>query len=146
VIRELRHRSKGRRESGAFLFGRKGEKSPRITAYRCYDDLDPDAYRGGAIEFHAAGYAALWQHCRQKQLRIIADAHTHPGGNVNQSPIDRRNPMIPSVGHTAIIVPNFGRTPWWSLDEIGVHEYLGNFKWRTYRSSALPPRIKLALW
>jgi hypothetical protein len=49
------------------------------------------------------------------------------------------------VFHTAMIVPNFGNTGWWSLSAVGVHEYLGNFKWRTHPRSP-SRRVKLSLW
>ena len=59
VIRDLRRRGKGVRESGAFLLGRLDNSQPRVTSYVCYDDIDPDAYQLGAIAFHASGCAAL---------------------------------------------------------------------------------------
>ena len=69
----------------------------------------------------------MWERCRKSALQVIGDVHTHPEGHISQSEIDQRHPMIPVVGHTAIIVPNFARTPWWSLRAVGVYEYCGNF-------------------
>jgi proteasome lid subunit RPN8/RPN11 len=146
MIFQLRRRSAGRRESGAFLVGRLKAGTPRVTSFICYDDLDPNAYDTGAIYFHDVGYSALWQHCRERKVEVLTDVHTHPSAGVAQSPIDRKNPMIPMVGHTAMIVPNFGRTPWWSLDGVGIYEYLGNFNWRTHYPSVAPGRINLTLW
>jgi proteasome lid subunit RPN8/RPN11 len=146
TIAELRRRGHGARESGAFLLGRQGGFSAKVTSFICYDDLDPDAYQSGAIEFHAAGYAALWKHCRQKGLQLLCDVHTHPGKDVRQSHIDRRHPMIAISGHTAMIVPNFANTSRWSLQAVGVYEYLGNFEWRTYDSRTSPCRVQLTLW
>lgn len=145
VILDLRRRGGGRRESGAFLLGSLRGPTAVARSYVCYDDLDPNAYQGGGIAFHAAGCAALWSYCRKSGLEILADIHTHPGGNTGQSETDRRNPMLPLVGHLALIVPNFAHTPWWSVDGVGVYEYLGNFQWRTYnnRPAAL---LKLTLW
>ena len=100
----------------------------------------------GGITFHAAGYAALWQYCREWRLQLLADVHTHPGSHVKQSPTDQHNPMVPVVGHTALIVPNFGRTPPWSLGGVGVYEYLGSFKWRAHAPSGGTRRIALTLW
>jgi len=143
AILQLRKRSAGCRESGAFLLGQ--ENGARVSAFICYDDLDPRAYQHGAIAFHDAGYAALWRQCRERKLQVLADIHTHPGASTLQSPTDQRNPMIPTVGYTAMILPNFGRTPWWTLKDVGVYEYLGNFKWRTHPPSA-PRRVALTLW
>ena len=146
LLRELRRRGAGHRESGAFLLGHRRGARGLITAFTCYDDLDPDACQFGAITFHADGYAALWEHCRKKELQVIGDVHTHPEGSIGQSEIDHRHPMIPVVGHTAIIVPNFARTPWWSLQAVGVYEYLGNFEWRAHHVSQRRRRMRLTLW
>jgi proteasome lid subunit RPN8/RPN11 len=146
MILQLRQRGAGKGESGAFLLGRQRGAAGRVTTYVCYDDLDPHAYQSGAIAFHAEGNAALWQYCRKRKLQVLADVHTHPGKNVLQSFIDRENPMIPVVGHTAIIVPHFAHTPWWSLSAVGVYEYLGGFKWRTHGASERPPRVALTFW
>jgi hypothetical protein len=54
--------------------------------------------------------------------------------------------MLPVLGHTAMIVPNFAKTAWWSLNAVGVYEYLGGFKWRTYPASTRRRRVKLSLW
>jgi proteasome lid subunit RPN8/RPN11 len=146
VIFQLKRRGRGKRESGAFLLGPQDSATGIATAYICYDDLDRDAYLSGAISFHAAGYAALWQHCREKNLQVLADVHTHPGSYVNQSSIDQGNPMIPVEGHTAMIVPNFARTGWCSLSAVGVYEYLGDFKWRIHGASQKPRRVSLVPW
>ena len=145
LLRQLRRRGAGYRESGAFLLGRRLEGQARVTAFVCYDDLDPNACQSGAITFHARGYAALWEHCRNRGLQIIADVHTHPGSHVGQSSVDRHHPMLPVTGHMAIIVPCFARTSLWSLRSIGMYEYLGNFEWRSHLPSHHRP-IKLTLW
>jgi proteasome lid subunit RPN8/RPN11 len=146
VILRLRRQGAGKGESGAFLLGQQRGNFARVTTYVCYDALDPNAYQFGAIAFHAAGYAALWEYCRDKKLQVLADVHTHPGKDVRQSSIDQRNPMVPVPGHTAIIVPNFARTPWWSISAVGVYEYLGDFKWRAHGVSGKPRRVSLRPW
>ena len=143
---QLRRRGAGRRESGAFLLGGQQADAARVKRFVCYDDLDPEAYQSGAIAFHAAGYAALWAHCKSNNLQVLADVHTHPGKYVQQSWIDQKNPLIPVTGHTAMIVPNYGRTPWWSLKTVGVYEYLGDFKWQAHGRDQKPPRVKLTPW
>ena len=133
-------------ESGAFLLGRPRGSRARVTTFVCYDTLDPNAYDGGAIAFHADGYAAFWAYCRETKLQVLADVHTHPGGNVSQSRIDRRNPMVPMVGHIGLIVPDFAHTRWWSLAAVGVYEYLGDFNWRPQGASVESRRFRLTLW
>ena len=146
MIFQLRRRGAGKSESGAFLLGRRCGITGRVSTYICYDDLDPRAIQTGAITFHAEGYAALWQYCKRKKLEILADAHTHPGASIQQSSIDRRHPMMPVVGHIAIIIPNYAHTCWWSLKSVGAYEYLGEFKWRTFDDSGKHRLIKLTIW
>ena len=145
LILELRRRGQGRRESGAFLLTPQKIGANRATSFICYDDLDPNAYEGGAIAFHAVGHAALWEHCRKRELRVLADVHTHPGNYIRQSSIDQRNPMIPLQGHIALIVPNFANTPWWTLSSAGVYEYLGNFEWHSHSNADGKRRVRLTL-
>lgn len=145
LILELRRRGHGRNESGAFLLTPQNSEAGRVTSFVCYDDLDRDAYEGGAIAFHAVGHAALWDLCAKRGLRVLADVHTHPGGSVRQSPTDQYNPMIPLQGHIALIVPQFAKTPWWTLGSVGVYEFLGNFKWRSYSLKDGRP-VRLTLW
>ena len=146
LLRELRRRGDGRRESGAFLLRARGADDVRITRFICYDDLDAASCQAGAIAFHANGYAALWEHCREQAVEVIADVHTHPGPRVGQSPIDQRHPMVPVVGHIAMIVPSFADTAWWSLKKVGVYEYLGNFMWRAHGPMEAQRRVRLTLW
>ena len=146
LIFQLRRRGNGRRESGAFLLGRQRGTSVRVTTFVCYDELDPRAYQSGGIAFHAEGYAVFWKHCREKRLEVVADVHTHPGEYVRQSSVDQRHPMVPVIGHTAMIVPHFAQTPWWSLRSVGVYEYLGDFKWRTHAVSGERRHVTLTAW
>ena len=146
LVLDLRKRGLGRRESGAFLLGQQSDGRAKVRKYICYDDIDANAYQHGAIAFHAAGYAALWQRCKALKLDVLADVHTHPSPDVRQSPIDQRHPMVPVVGHTAMILPNFAHTSLWSLIGVGIYEYLGNFKWRTHDRRAVPARFKLTWW
>lgn len=145
VIAQLRRRGAGRRESGAFLVGVPGDH-PKVSDCLYYDDLDPHALHSGAVNFHAEGYARLWQVCRERGMDVLADIHTHPGSDVRQSTIDERHPMVPTVGHTALIVPHLAYTTRWSLDAVGVYEYLGNFRWRTHTAMASPRRVTLSWW
>jgi proteasome lid subunit RPN8/RPN11 len=145
VISQLRRRGAARRESGAFLLGVPGD-NPKACDCLYYDDLDPHALESGAVNFHAEGYARLWQACRERGVDVLVDIHTHPGADVRQSPIDQRHPMVPTVGHTALIVPHLARTTKWSLEAVGVYEYLGNFRWKAHTVKVSPRRVVLCWW
>ena len=146
LVRGLRARGAGSRESGAFLLGRRKPHHARVLDYRMYDDLDPDALDSGAIEFHAAGFSTLWAYCRVNDLEVLADVHTHPGEAARQSGIDRRNPMMPMRGHVAIILPHFANISSWSLSRAGIYEYQGNYEWEQCNTEGHLQRVKLSLW
>jgi proteasome lid subunit RPN8/RPN11 len=122
----LRERGRGNRESGGFLLGRRAPKSRVIESFLPYDDVDPNALRG-IILFDGSKMDAVWELCRSKRLEVVADVHTHPGG-FRQSRVDQDNPMIPEVGHIALIVPNFAAGTYLP-GEIGIYEYRGRRQW-----------------
>jgi proteasome lid subunit RPN8/RPN11 len=132
LVQELRKRGKGRSESGAFLLGNVDAGDRRVETFICYDDLDPDALSSGYVTFHGEGFSALWEICKKEKLRVIADVHTHPTEDVRQSRIDKSNPMVPVVGHVAIILPNYACTSKFSITGAGVHVFKGHGQWTSY--------------
>lgn len=146
LVLGLRSRGEGRRESGAFLLGRWTGQLGTVTRVIFYDQLDPNTYQNGIITFHGEGLAALWKICRECGLEVIADSHTHGNASTGQSMTDQRNPMIPEVGHTALILPYFARMAPWSKRGVGVHEYLGSYRWRRHDRDGLSNRLRLTLW
>ena len=130
LIRRLRQRGGGNRESGAFLLGR--PNSIRVVKFICYDDLDPNALDTGIITFHGAGFVPLWDYCREHKLCVIADVHTHGGEWTGQSGSDRTHPMIGVKGHVALIVPHYAQRNTFNAKGVGTFQYLGNHEWREY--------------
>jgi proteasome lid subunit RPN8/RPN11 len=124
---ELRTRTEGHHESGAFLLGRCDGDQRVITRFVYYDDLDPHSLDTGIVVFDGAGYGPLWRLCREAGLTVVADVHTHPGCE-GQSSSDRDNPMIARPGHIALIVPRFAERVF-KASEIGVYEYEGQHRW-----------------
>jgi len=127
LIRQLRRRGSGERESGAFLLCKQGSR--RITRFICYDDLDPTALDSGIIVFHGAGFVPLWDFCRLQQMSVVADIHTHGDEWTGQSDADRTHPMIGQKGHVSLIGPHFAQRNLLSLDGVGIYEYAGNHRW-----------------
>ena len=129
LLRELHRRTEERHESGAFLLGHLGEEGRRATDPIFYDNLDPNAYRTGIVVMHASSFGALWVRCRSSGLSVVADIHVHPKAAF-QSRADRKNPMIATAGHLALIVPHFARPPV-VLEKLGFYEYRGSHRWRS---------------
>lgn len=124
---ELRRRTEGRHESGAFLLGKCEGRRRIITRFAYYDDLDPHSLKSGIVIFDGAGYGPLWQLCRDTGLTVVADMHTHPGYET-QSSSDRDNPMIAKPGHIALIVPRYAERDFMPA-ELGIYEYRGEHRW-----------------
>lgn len=142
----LRARGQGRRESGAFLLGAVEPDDRRVKEFVCYDELDPGALSHGIIEFHAAGFSALWQLCARKKLKVLADVHTHGGADAQQSGTDRAHPMIPVQGHVALILPWYAHCSLWSLKGVGLHVFKGGARWESCAFDDDQAPVELRLW
>lgn len=129
-LAELGRRGQGRRESGAFLLGRRRGTRRAIERFVYYDDLDPRCLDSGIVVFDGGGFGPLWALCRESGLRVVADVHTHPGAP-RQSPLDRENPMIAQAGHIALIVPDFAQCLV-APAKLGIYVYQGGHRWRDH--------------
>jgi hypothetical protein len=124
---ELHNRTRGVKESGAFLLGKKEEKNRRITRFVYYDDLDPHCFDKGIVEFDGGKYGLLWEICRNESLEVVADVHVH-ANNFGQSQSDREHPMMPLTGHLAVILPDYAGKDVLP-GKIGLYEYRGDRNW-----------------
>ncbi|MES0069367.1 hypothetical protein NKJ73_26705 [Mesorhizobium sp. M0074] len=135
---ELGRRTLGRRrESGAFLIGEASESGPKIIrAFIYYDDIDEHALDTGIVKFNGNKLPRLWEICRARGYRVVADIHVHPYG-YGQSPSDKADPVMPRAGHFAFILPDFASgsvTP----GGIGQYEYRGNGAWIDHSRASAP--------
>ncbi|QQE77287.1 Mov34/MPN/PAD-1 family protein [Alicyclobacillus sp. SO9] len=134
LIADLNARSAGERESGAFLLGRIRDNGRRIIQDSVlYDDLDATALESGGIYLRSSAYPRLWAICRERNMSVVADVHTHPGAFVQQSSIDQEHPMISQRGHIAIVLPHYGRTPE-DPRFAGIYRYIGSHQWETLQT------------
>lgn len=123
------------RESGAFLLGNIADGRAHVADFVLYDDLDPNALATGIVRFDGRYFGALWEICKRRGLKVVADVHVHPDGSY-QSASDRAHPMISRAGHIALIVPDFARPPV-RTTSLGIYRYLGNKEWH-----AIPPSAR----
>lgn len=130
LLSALRARGRDRsRESGAFLLGSRSDDAIRIVDFELYDDIDPHALDTGIVRLDGRHFGVLWDICKKRNLAVVADVHVHPG-SADQSDSDRAHPIISNVGHIALVLPRFAKTPLRSPD-IGIYRYLGAKKWYT---------------
>ncbi|HTQ40235.1 MAG TPA: hypothetical protein VMJ32_14505 [Pirellulales bacterium] len=146
LVRCLRKAGRGIHESGAFLLGVRGEWADKVTSFVLYNELNSHALDTGIITFASDGFSNLWKVCRERNARVLADVHTHPGIAL-QSNSDRQNPMIGEVSHMAIILPNYAMNWCLSLRGVGFFEYRGNLQWTDWtKLEHRRQRIHLSLW
>ena len=143
-LTELRRRTEGYHESGAFLLGEEKDSRRRITRFAYYDDLDPRSLETGIVVFDGSGYGPLWQICRETGLTVVADVHVHPGA-ARQSHSDRTNPMVATKGHIALIVPDFAERVFQPLS-LGVYEYKGSHTWNDFTSDKAEDFFYVGFW
>jgi proteasome lid subunit RPN8/RPN11 len=143
-LTELRRRGKHERESGAFLLGHQEGYRRRIAKFIYYDDLDPHCLDSGIVILDGSVFGKLWQLCRDLNMQVVADVHTHPGIPF-QSGTDRDNPMIAVAGHIAIIVPNLARRNV-GANNLGVYEYRGNHQWQAYFRKDASRFFYIGMW
>src|SRR5689334_15627140 len=141
---ELRRRTEGFHESGAFLLGLEDGTRRRITRFAYYDDLDPHSLETGIVVFDGSGYGPLWQLCRETGLTVVADVHVHPG-SAGQSYSDRTNPMIATKGHIALIVPNFAERVF-GPESLGVYQYKGSHNWNDFTGEKAEDFFYVGFW
>ena len=130
---QLAVRGDGRRESGAFLLGRRRGRRPLVTRAVYFDDLEPDSLTG-AVHLTTTAYSRLWNICRDLGVEVLADVHTHPGKCVLQSHVDEENPLIAQRGHLAIIIGQYAQQHA-DLRDVGIYEYRGDDGWKTRNRS-----------
>ena len=143
-LQELRKRGGGCRESGAFLLGTRYKNRCQVNSFIFYDDLEPGCLDSGIVIFSGQGYGRLWEICRERNLEVIADVHTHPDVAI-QSRIDRANPMIAIQGHIAIIIPTYA-DELSSAEKVGIYEYKGAHQWRDFSGRKGKGFLYIGLW
>lgn len=129
-VDELRRRSAGRRESGAFLLGENAGDIRCVHQFLFYDDVDPTCFANGIVEFDGAKFGKVWECCRTHGFTVVADVHVHPR-HYGQSSSDRQNPMIAETGHFALIIPDYA-TRKCMPGAIGIYEYSGDRQWHDH--------------
>lgn len=139
LLRGLKKRSKGVRESGAFLLMKPG--SGRIVRIVFYDQFDKSVSDSGIIQFKG-GYD-FYIYLEKHALEVFADIHTHPTEATNQSSSDRSHPMIRTKGHIAIIAPEYAYNVFLTPNDCSFYKYKGEYRWEKFPKSSLPLTLKL---
>ena len=130
LMKDLRQRGGGRRESGAFLLAEAERDDHVVRAWLPYDVLAPESLAYAYVRLEPDAFSRLWAWCAQNGMEVVADVHTHPSGP-RQSPSDRAHPMVSLRGHVALIVPWFAQRSVQPFD-CSFNVYLGDQRWLSY--------------
>ncbi|NJO36107.1 MAG: hypothetical protein HC869_26670, partial [Rhodospirillales bacterium] len=95
-----------------------------------YDDVDDQALATGIVTIRQTALPKVWEICRARGMGVVADVHVHPGGYW-QSSSDAANPVMPRLGHLALILPDFARNQP-KPGGIGIYEYQESGRWRDH--------------
>lgn len=137
----LEARGAGRREAACVWAG-PTESAGRVNEVVFLDDLGEVC--SGALHHRTptATTRALFELLRSRGLEILADVHTHPSDWVELSQVDQEHPIEYRVGLLALVIPGFAvGEP--SLDACGLHEYLGDLRWRQLKQAEYATAIKI---
>lgn len=138
----LRARGRGVRESACVWVGTRSGMLERARDVIFLDDLP--GTMGHALQHRTSreAVAALLTRARELQLEIVADIHTHPSDWVDLSIVDQEHPIEYRIGLLALVFPNFAAGPT-QLSRTGVHEYLGESRWKTLTGRAVHQRVTI---
>ncbi len=134
LMDDLRRRSDGRRESGAFLLAKRDAADGIVRGWFAYDELAPESLTYNYVRLESAAFSRLWDRCSRQGVHVVADVHTHPLGP-RQSPSDRAHPMVSLAGHIALIVPRFAQGNPRPRD-VSVNVYQGDGRWSSFYKRA----------
>ena len=138
----LKTKCAGRRESGAFLLGQiRSDGVRQVESVVLYDAIEPASFERFAVRMSPAGYSKLFGLCNERDQRVVADVHAHPR-LAFQSPSDRANPLVPMVGHVALIVPNYAKHPV-HLKDMTFNVYGGPGRWFSVTGPAVANHLEI---
>ena len=95
----------------------------------------------GSFRTSAAANARVVALLATADLVLLAQVHSHPGTIVDHSGGDDRDALMPYQDMLSIIVPNYGRTVRWPLDQWGVHRF-EHGRFRRLRQQEVTSTIK----
>lgn len=138
----LRARGNGRREAACIWSGKRSPDGDIARSVTFLDDLPGVRASARYHRLSRETIKALFDLLRERQEVIVADIHTHPSDWVDLSPTDEEHPIEFRRGLPAMIIPNFAKfAP--ALDGLGLHEYLGDGKWRRLDSEEVEQVLKI---
>ena len=138
----LRERGQSERETACVWLGKREGSIERAHVAVFLDDLPGTVGRRLQHRTSRTAVDMLLMRSRELGMVIVADIHTHPADWVDLSDIDRLHPIEYRIGLLALILPDFAASrP--NLQRVGVHEYIGDGDWKTFRAQDAARRVRI---
>lgn len=138
----LHARGDGERETACVWAGTRDRDVETAETIIFLDDLPGTIGRRLQHRTSREAVAALFARTRELGLVIVADIHTHPADWVDLSLVDQAHPIEYRIGLLAMVLPDFADgAP--ELTRTGVHEYLGDGRWKTLRGADVLWRVRI---
>lgn len=138
----LRERGQGQRETACVWLGKREGSVEHAHVAVFLDDLPGTVGRRLQHRTSRTAVDMLLSRSRELGMVIVADIHTHPADWVELSDVDRLHPIEYRIGLLALVLPDFAVSPP-SLHSVGVHEYLGDGEWTTFRTQNAARRVRI---
>jgi proteasome lid subunit RPN8/RPN11 len=138
----LRERGQGQRETASVWLGKKTGTIEHAHVAVFLDDLPGTVGRRLQHRTSRTAIDMLLARARELGMVIVADIHTHPADWVDLSDTDRLHPIEYRIGLLALVLPDFAASrP--DLQRVGVHEYVGDGEWTTFRAQEAARRMRI---
>lgn len=140
TIHGLHVRGMGKKETACIWAGHRRPIQNEVKEVIFLDDIAGVVGRGMHHRVPTSAIDKLFFTLREKGLSIIADLHTHPRDWVGLSWIDMEHPLEYRIGFLMIVLPYYASIDV-QLEDIGVHEYQGDGRWRELHIEEIRRRI-----
>jgi hypothetical protein len=86
--------------------------------------VGPNADHGwGHVRCSEADISGVVAVAKQFGLGLLAQVHSHPGGETEHSDGDDQMVLLPFEGMLSIVVPHYGRASLLPLNTLGIHQF-----------------------
>lgn len=138
----LRKNGKGQREAACIWSGQLGKQEWTVEGVTFLDEIH--GVHAAELQHRVSRAACdyIFSQLREQKRQIVVDIHTHPEEWVGLSYVDQLHPIEFRIGLIAMVFPHYAmKAP--SLQEVGVHEYLGSGNWRQLEGNEIQQRIQI---
>lgn len=141
TLQRLHQAGGGANEAGCVWVGHRKDNLLEVTRGIFFDELSFVRAEALSLVLPPQAFREIARLCKPHGEQILVDVHTHPKDWVGQSPVDMANPIEFRVGLLALIIPNYATDHAIPPTKAGLHEYLGERRWRAFEADDIARRL-----